>query len=348
VGAIVAGETPMAVITNSTFDPLKTRVNVRLQQSVPIADADWNELDDIRKFELRALLRWFVGDGVPDGSAAFRIDALPGTGAPDDFIIRSGTSPPPPGTSNVDIGLRFSGRAVADGLQVLIPADVSYKAQPLFAAPGPGGIPQIQPIPVVAGPVLAYLDIWERLITSTDDPSMVLRGLGAETCVRTLRDWAVRTRLGAAVPATGDPDFIAGHSYLALSSIDRKLASPGVAAPIAGADLTDARRAKLSLSAIEKRIAFLEATLLPPVFGPVGLQLVPKTGSVGQPIDLMGRNFNILPVSVKFGSTPATVGTVTANDVRVTLPSLAAGTYSVSITTAGGGPVTATDVFTVI
>lgn len=31
----------MAVITTSTTDPLKARVNVRLQQGVPIVDADW-------------------------------------------------------------------------------------------------------------------------------------------------------------------------------------------------------------------------------------------------------------------------------------------------------------------
>jgi len=71
----------MAVITSSTFDPLKRRCNVRLQQGVPIVDSDWNELDDIRKFELRAYLKWFVGDGVPDGNDGFRIDAIGGVGA---------------------------------------------------------------------------------------------------------------------------------------------------------------------------------------------------------------------------------------------------------------------------
>src|ERR1039458_1247922 len=120
----------MAVITPSTFDPLRNRVNVRLQQGVPIVDADWNELDDIRKFEMRAYVKWFVGDGIPDGCDGFRIDAL--SSSSDDFIIRAGATAAPAGASNVDIGLRNTGRAVADGLDVIIVADVNYKAQALF------------------------------------------------------------------------------------------------------------------------------------------------------------------------------------------------------------------------
>src|SRR6267142_2858181 len=114
----------MAVITSSTFDPLKRRCNVRLQQGVPIVDSDWNELDDIRKFELRAYLKWFVGDGVPDGNDGFRIDA--------------------------------------------IGADIAYKAQPFFGTAAPDGTPGVGAIPVVAGPVSVYLDVWERLVTSQE------------------------------------------------------------------------------------------------------------------------------------------------------------------------------------
>jgi hypothetical protein len=155
----------MAVITTSTFDPLLARVNVRLQQGVPIVDADWNELDDIRKFELRAYLKWFVGDGIPDGSDAFKIDAIT-TPSPvaDDFIIRAGVAPPPPASTNYDQALRFAGCAIVDGLDVMIPADINYKTQPLFTAAA-FGVPQIAPIPAVDGQVAVYLDVWERLVT---------------------------------------------------------------------------------------------------------------------------------------------------------------------------------------
>src|SRR5438445_6980636 len=116
----------MAVITLSTFDPLKARCNVRLQQGVPIVDADWNELDDIRKFELRAYLKWFVGDGIPDGSDAFRINAITPAVA-DVFIIRAGVAAAGAGTPNYDLALRFAGRAIVDGLDVIIPQDATYK-----------------------------------------------------------------------------------------------------------------------------------------------------------------------------------------------------------------------------
>jgi hypothetical protein len=337
----------MAVMTGSSFDPLKSRANVRLQQSVPIADADWNERDDIRQFDLRAILKWFVGDGLPDGSMAFRIDPLGSSGAPDDFIIRAGGGAPPVGAASADVGLRFCGHALADGLRAMISADLNYNTQPLVAAAGASGIPQIQPIPVIAAMVLAYLDIWERLITATDDPTLMLRGVGVETCARTIREWAVRTRASTSVPVAGENDFIAGHSYLALALINRKLSAPNVPAAIVAGDITDVRRAKLSLAAVEKRIAFLEAMLYPPIFGPVGGQVIPKTGSAAQVVDLKGRNFNIPPVSVRFGNTQATVNSIAANDVKATVPSLPAGVYPISITTGGGGPVTAADTFTV-
>ena len=66
----------MAIISPNTFDPIRRYVSVRLAQGVPLADADWNEGDDMRRYELRAFLRWFVGDGVPVGNDGFRIAAI--------------------------------------------------------------------------------------------------------------------------------------------------------------------------------------------------------------------------------------------------------------------------------
>src|SRR5262245_43802462 len=174
----------MAVITPSSFDPLKTRCNVRLQQGVPIVDADWNELDDIRKFEMRAFVKWFVGDGIPDANDGFRIDAV---GAADDFVIRAGGSTPASGASNAEIALRNVGRCGAECLDVIMPCDVNFHAQPV-----PIGAPAIAPIPVVTGPVTVYLDVWERLVTFQEDPSLVLPGLGTESCARVKRSFAVR------------------------------------------------------------------------------------------------------------------------------------------------------------
>ncbi|GFJ95215.1 hypothetical protein Prum_088570 [Phytohabitans rumicis] len=63
---------------------------MRLQQGVPIVDADWNELDDVRKFELRAFLKWYVGDGIPAGNDGFRVVG----GLDNDFTIAAGVPPP--------------------------------------------------------------------------------------------------------------------------------------------------------------------------------------------------------------------------------------------------------------
>jgi hypothetical protein len=339
----------MAVITNSTFDPLKVRCNVRLQQGVPIVDADWNELDDIRKYEMRAYLKWFVGDGIPYGSDAFRIDAIV-LGVADDFIIRAGGSAAPAGTTNYDQALRFAGRAIVDGLDVLIPADVNYKAQPLFAAAGLG-VPKIAPIPGAAGPVSIYLDVWERLVTSQEDPSLVLPGLGTESCARMQRYWCVRSRAGNSLPQPGDSDFIAGHSYYLLSILNRTLVS-GNPAPIAPTDLKDQRHVKLALASVESRLANLERLLLIPQFAASPNQFNPKLGTPGTTINLFGSNLNLGQVSVQFGTSPNQVqakltGNQSPSQLNVVVPFMPAGTVQISITTSGGTTIS-TDQFTVL
>ena len=65
----------MAVITADTFDPLRSYIG-SAQQGVPLVDADWNEAHDVRKFEVQAFLKWFVGNGVPEGNDGFRIEGL--------------------------------------------------------------------------------------------------------------------------------------------------------------------------------------------------------------------------------------------------------------------------------
>ena len=56
-----------------TFDPRKRYVGIRLQQGVPLLDRDWNELEDIRRYEELMLRKWYVGNGTPDNG--FRISA---------------------------------------------------------------------------------------------------------------------------------------------------------------------------------------------------------------------------------------------------------------------------------
>lgn len=235
----------MAVITPDRFDPLLRYVGVRLQQGVPLVDADWNEAEDVRKFELRAFLKWFVGDGVPEGNDGFRIM---GTSALNDVTIAAGLSGATPAVGNYRVGLQHVGRCLVDGLDVLIQADTSLRAQPLHASQATAaarsaawGVPTVAELPNTDTTVLLYLDVWERLVTPTEDPSLVFAGIGTESCARTRREWVVRWRSGATVPAIGDSDYLAGHGYCPLAEVTRR-ASSGV---VLSTDVTDLRQRRL-------------------------------------------------------------------------------------------------------
>jgi len=233
----------MAVITASTFDPLLAHVNVRLQQGVPIVDADWNTLDDIRKFELRAFLKWYVGDGVPDGNDGFRI-----TGGPaNSFTIRAGTQGPGGTLSNQEAALRRVGRFIVDGLDVFLGADLDFDKQPLHQSqPGAAalatklGVPVIAPLtsPATDHRVLVELDVWERLLTPDEEPGLIHTALGVETCARTRREWVVR-----AYPETTPGPHLAGHSYATLALLQRFTGQD----VIADAQVIDRRQRRLLL-----------------------------------------------------------------------------------------------------
>jgi hypothetical protein len=212
----------VATITPSTFDPLLAHVNVRLQQGVPIVDADWNLLDDIRKFELRAFLKWYVGDGVPDGNDGFKIAG----GLSNDFWIRAGAQGPRGDLpNNTDTALRQVGRYIVDGLDVMLRTDRRFSEQPLHESqPGSAALADKLGVPVIASltkpvsddQVLVELDVWERLLTPDEEPGLVHAGLGVETCARIRREWVVR-----AYPVSHVREYLPGHSYAPLALLNR-------------------------------------------------------------------------------------------------------------------------------
>ena len=114
------------------------------------------------------------------------------------------------------------------------------------------GVPKIPPIPPCGNDIAIYLDVWERLVTAQDDPSLVLSGIGTESCARVKREWCVRTRKGKALPQPADPDFIAGHSYclLATGFVNDEIS------------IDDQRHKGLSLAAMETRLARVEELLI--------------------------------------------------------------------------------------
>jgi hypothetical protein len=249
----------MAIISPDSFNPLKRFVAVRLQQGVPLVDADWNELEDVRKFEVRAYLKWFVGDGVPEGTDGFHV--LGGSTA-DDFLISTGVAGGVPlGTPPAEAGLRFVGRCLVDGMDVLIDADTPFRAQPLhISQPGAAalaalrGVPVVPELPAIDADLLVYLDVWERLVTAAEDAALIFDGIGTEGCARLKREWVVRWRNAATVPAPPDPAFLPGHSYYAIARTRRRAAG----GPVTPSDVTDLRA---------RRLLALPSTLIDDVLG---------------------------------------------------------------------------------
>ncbi len=236
----------MATMSPSTFNPLLSYVNVRLRQGVPIVDADLNELDDVRKFELRAFLKWFVGDGVPEGNDGFHVAG----GLDNDFTIQAGPQVGAAGAEPTDAALHHVGRLLVDGVDVIIMADRRYSEQSLHESqPGAAALAAARGVPVAprlttpatATTQVVYLDVWERLVTPDDVPELLHPGLGVETCARMLRDWVVR--VGPRVPQAGDADLRPGHLYYPLATLIRA----ANAATIPDAALTDLREARLLL-----------------------------------------------------------------------------------------------------
>lgn len=230
----------MGNFSRDTFDRLKHYVGVRLQQGVPIVDADWNELEDIRKYELQAFLKWFVGNGIPAGNDGFRIIAVTDS---NDFGIQGGD-----GTA------AGAGHCLVDGWDVINESTVRFTAQPLFnntPLATAWGVAPITPLttPAANRNDLVYLDVWEREVDSTGDTTLVNPAIGVETAVRLKREWAVRVVEGS----TTLPTSPAGHAYYALAT----LARTGGSATIAAGAITDRRQTGLNLASLETAVAKL-------------------------------------------------------------------------------------------
>lgn len=206
----------MGNFSRDTFDKLNQYVGVRLQQGVPIVDADWNEMEDIRKYELEAFLKWYVGNGVPKGNDGFRV--LP-SNSTNDFIIQGGD-----GTAD---GI---GRCLVDGRDVINRDNVNYAGQKLTNDLADKlQVPRLPPLttPQNAERIdLVYLDVWEREVNSQEDPNLKNEKIGIETCVRRKREWVVRVIEGTegsnTTPALPPPSFPLGHAFYPLASIKRQ------------------------------------------------------------------------------------------------------------------------------
>jgi hypothetical protein len=140
------------------------------QQGRVWLDSDWNDEVFTRLERLRAETADMLGAcAVPDPFTGFLIEPL-GPGVVDDFRIRGG-----PGAQ---------GRCYVDGVLCHTGGSL-YSNQPQFPD---AAISNPLPHPTIASPVgsppsslgamLVYLEVWQRLITSLQDPALRERALG--------------------------------------------------------------------------------------------------------------------------------------------------------------------------
>lgn len=222
----------MGNFSRNTFDTLKHYVGVRLQQGVPLIDADWNEQEDIRKFELQAFLKWFAGNGVPKGNDGFRI--LAATGNNNDFDISGGDGTP-----------EGAGRCLVEGFDVMNETTGRYSAQLLYNNAGLASQWGVDPVSPLTTPGsnridTVYLDVWEREVDSSEDSDLINPAIGMESCVRMRREWAVRVVQGSlTLPAPA-----AGHFFYPIARLKR----PAGSATISSSQIEDLRTVDVNLS----------------------------------------------------------------------------------------------------
>lgn len=206
------------VLTEESVSDPQHYVGVRLQQGVPLLDADWNELDDIRRTEAQALLNFFIGSGVPANNNGFEIT---GSGASNSFTIGAGIMS-------------------VDGLMVINPQVTTYIDQP-----------ESSNLPILNQPPgertdLIYLDVWDEEVgangSNYDDARLVNPQIGVETSRRLARHWAVRVEEGE--QAILPENIEAGHHYTALALMER---SPSTSA-IQDAMIIDQRKVGITLA----------------------------------------------------------------------------------------------------
>lgn len=176
----------------------KHYVGVRLQQAVPLLDADWNELEDLRRRDQEVFGTWFIGNGVPSGNDGFHIVNV---AQANDFGIVQGV-------------LLLNGKFVENGITV------RYATQPNFGNPRLDEPLLALTTPAAPKQLIVYLDVWDREVDSEEDPVLIDSRIGMETTLRLKREWAVRV---ARVPE----DLLKlqspppGHVFYQLARINR-------------------------------------------------------------------------------------------------------------------------------
>src|SRR4051794_36972795 len=184
----------MGNFSRNTFDPAKRYSAVRLQQGVPLVDADWNELQDVTRGELYDAM----------------LAVLPNAMSASMLLTPAG---------NNDLQLN-TGIALAGGRPAKLNNPLRYSTQ-RYATPATAaadGVPVTPPLttPAQARTDLVFIDVFEREVGSAEDPSIVNTAIGVETAVRLRRELVLRVFEGG--QGTGIP---VGHAGFLIAIINR-------------------------------------------------------------------------------------------------------------------------------
>jgi hypothetical protein len=186
-----------------------------MQQGVPILDADWNEMEDLQRYGVETMGKWFIGSGVPAGSDGFRIMESP---EDNNFLIGPGI-------------------IMVKGKKVINESDnVTYQDQPR------SDLTEDLTTPAGDTASLVYLDTWESEVTAEDDGELIDTRIGLETCIRLKREWVVRVVEGSSsADMPSEPD---GHAFYPLAVINRTTGSARITFDM----ITDRRKTHLTLA----------------------------------------------------------------------------------------------------
>ncbi|MCL2868561.1 MAG: DUF6519 domain-containing protein, partial [Candidatus Bathyarchaeota archaeon] len=155
-----------ADITRSTYNKNKKYTKVNAQQGRIQIDADWNEQLDIQEHFNKIMLCDLIGKtGTPFEESGFKIE------------------PKNDGTTDFTIG---KGHYYVDGLICENNDNIDASKQE--------GLPDNPILPPKEGDYVVYLDVWQRHITSLEDPTLLEPALGqTDTTTRTKNVWQAKT-----------------------------------------------------------------------------------------------------------------------------------------------------------
>lgn len=221
----------MGNFSRDTFDPSKNYVGVRLQQGVPLVDADWNELNDVIRQELHESFSGIFPDGIVP-------DAFPFLGA-----LLEALAVLPGGENNISV---VPGRAFIGGRSITLNDFIDYNEQP-WRNSERAIRDDIKVLPDLTTPEedsridIVHLEVWEREVSGDidGDPSIIDPVIGIPTCVRLKREVAIRVTedIGDISPPRVPPDPSPNHVYLPLALLRRQRGQ----VRITGEDIEDIR-----------------------------------------------------------------------------------------------------------